>query len=73
MKINKCKKLVSNLYDKKKYVVHIRDLKQALMHGLKQKKVYKAIGFYQTPWMKSYIDMNIPLRKEGKNNFEKKN
>ena len=38
MKINKCKKLVCNLYDKKKYVVHINSLKQALNHGLKLKK-----------------------------------
>ena len=36
MEINKCKKLFSNLYNKKKYVVHI--LKQALNHGLKLKK-----------------------------------
>ena len=27
MKIDKCKKLVCNLYDKKSYVVHIRSLK----------------------------------------------
>ena len=38
MEINKCKKLVCNLYDKKKYVVHIKSLKQALNHGLKLKK-----------------------------------
>ena len=35
MEINKCKKLVCNLYDKKKYVVHVKSLKQALNHGLK--------------------------------------
>ena len=35
MKINKCKKLVCNLYNKKKYVAHINTLKQALNHGLK--------------------------------------
>ena len=35
-KINKCDKLVSNLYDKN--VVHIRSLKQALNHGLILKK-----------------------------------
>ena len=29
MKIDKCKKLVCNLHDKKKYVVHIKSLKQA--------------------------------------------
>ena len=28
LKINKCKKLVCNLYDKKKYVVHMRTLKK---------------------------------------------
>ena len=35
-KINKCDKLVCNLYDKN--VVHIRSLKQALKHGLILKK-----------------------------------
>ena len=35
MKIDKCKKLVGNLQNKKKYVVHIKSLKQALNHGLK--------------------------------------
>ena len=35
MEINKCKKLVCNLFNKKKYVVHINSLKQALNNGLK--------------------------------------
>ena len=35
MEINKCKKLVCNLFNKKKYVTHISSLKQALNHGLK--------------------------------------
>ena len=34
MEINKCKKLVCYLYNKKKYVVHVNALKQALNHGL---------------------------------------
>ena len=38
MEINKCKKLVCNLFNKKKYVAHINTLKQALNHGLKFKK-----------------------------------
>ena len=38
MEINKCKKLVCNLFNKKKYVAHINTLKQALTHGLKLKK-----------------------------------
>ena len=39
MKIDKCKKLVCNLLNKKKYVVHINSLKQALNHGLELKKM----------------------------------
>ena len=35
MKIDKCKKLVCNLRNKKKYVVQVKSLKQALNHGLK--------------------------------------
>ena len=63
MKIDKCKKLVCNLYDKKSYVVHIRSLKQALHHGLILKKVHRVIQFNQEAWLKPYIDMNTELRK----------
>ena len=38
MKIDKCNKLVCNLFNRKKYVTHIYLLKQALNHGLKLKK-----------------------------------
>ena len=39
IKIQKCKKLVCNLYDKNNHVVDIRALKQALNHGLVFKKI----------------------------------
>ena len=70
-KINKCKKLVCNLYDKKKYVVHINSLKQALNHGLKLKKIHRIIEFIQEAWLKPYTDMNTELRKLVRNDFEK--
>ena len=70
MEINKCKKLVCNLYDKKKYVVHIKSLRQALNHGLKLKKIHR-VEFSQKAWLKPYIDMNTELRKLAKNDFEK--
>ena len=38
MEVNKCKKLVCNLFNKKKYVAHINTLTQAINHGLKLKK-----------------------------------
>ena len=47
MKINKCSKLVCNLYHKDNNVVHIRSLKQALDHGLILKKVHRVIQFNQ--------------------------
>ena len=71
MKIGQCKKLVSNLNDKKNYVVHIRSLKQALNHGLILKKVYRVIQFNQEAWLKPYIDLNTKLREKAKNDFEK--
>ena len=71
MKIDECKKFVCNLQNKKKYVVHIKSLKQALNHGLKLKKIHRIIEFNQKAWLKPYIDMNTELRKLAKDNFEK--
>ena len=68
IKIDKCKKLVCDLLNKKKYVVHIKSLKQALNHGLKLKRVHRIIEFNQKAWLKPYIDMNTELAKD---DFEK--
>ena len=70
MKIEKVEKLVVNLHDKTEYVMHMRNLKQALNHGLLLKKVHKVIKFNQNVWLKPYIDMNTDLRKKAKNDFE---
>ena len=71
MKIDKYKKLVCNLRNKRKYVVHIESLKQALNHGLKLKKMHRIIEFNQEAWPKPYIDMNTELRKVMENDFKK--
>ena len=71
MKIDKTQELVCNLRGKKKYVVHISILKQALNHGLKLKKMHRVIEFNQEAWLKKYIDMNTELRKIASNDFEK--
>ena len=71
MKIEKVEKLVANLHDKTEYVIHIRNLKQALNHRLVLKKVHRVIKFNQNAWLKPYIDMNTDLRKKAKNDFEK--
>ena len=70
-KVNKVEKLICNIEDKEKYVMHIKVLKQALNHGLVLKKVHRVVQFNQKDWLKPYIDMNTKLRKEAKNDFEK--
>ena len=51
MKIEKVQKLVANLHDKTEYVIHIRNLKQPLNHGLILKKVHRVIKFNQNAWL----------------------
>ena len=71
MKINGVEKLIPNLYDKKRYVIHIRALDQALKHGLVLERIHKAIEFKQSAWTKEYIDFNTKLRTAATNDFEK--
>ena len=45
MKLEKFEKHFANLHDKNKYVIYIRNLKQALNHDLVLKKVQRVIKF----------------------------
>ena len=45
MKIEKIKKLVSNLHDKKEYIIHIKTLKQELNQELVLKKNHEVSKF----------------------------
>ena len=63
MKIENFEQLVANLQDKTEYVIHIRNLKQALNRGLVLKKVHQVIEYNRNAWLKAYIDMNTDLRK----------
>ena len=69
MKIEKVKELVANLHEKTEYVIHIRNLNQALNHELVSKKVHTVIKFNQNVWLKPYIDMNTDIRKKNKKWF----
>ena len=68
---NGVEKLIPNLRDKTKYVIHYRALIQCLKKGMKLKKIHRGIKFVESEWLKSYIDMNTKLRAKAKNNFEK--
>ena len=43
--VNKVEKLIPNLNDNKKYVLHYKNLKQYLDLGLKLKKIHRGITF----------------------------
>ena len=70
-KDEKTNKLILNLNDKNKYVVHIRTLQFYLKHGLKLKKTHRAIKFEQKEILKPYIEFNTEKRKNARNDFEK--
>ena len=65
------KKLIPNLRHKNNYVIHYKNLMQCLRLGLKLKKIHRGIKFIESDFMSSYINMNVNLRTQAKNNFEK--
>ena len=71
MQINGVEKLIPNLYYKKKYVIHVKALAQAIDHGLVIECIHRVIKFKQSAWIKEYIDFNTMLRTAASNDFEK--
>ena len=69
--INKVEKLVPNLNDKSKYVVHHKTLELYITLGLKITKIHKGVTFNERPWLAEYIEMNTALRTKATSSFEK--
>ena len=69
--VNKVEKLIPNLNDKTKYVIHHETLKLYLSLGLKLTKIHRGIKFDESAWLKLYIDLNTNLRAKAQNDFEK--
>ena len=56
--IGNVRKLVPNLFDKEKYVIHYENMKLNLRIGLKLKKIHRVLEFNQSQWLKPYIEFN---------------
>ena len=69
--LHKVEKLVPNLNNKRKYIVHIKALNQALNHGLVLKKVHRVIEYNQSAWLRGYINHNTILRMNSTSEFAK--
>ena len=64
-------KLVPNLYNKNRYVLHYRNLQLYLSLGMRLTNVHRALSFQQSCWMEPYIRLNTELRTAADNDFEK--
>ena len=65
------KKLILDLLPKKNYKVYYKNLEYYLKLGAKVTKVHGILTFDEKPFLIEYIDLNIELRKNSKNDLEK--
>ncbi|XP_060848479.1 uncharacterized protein LOC132927929 [Rhopalosiphum padi] len=68
---SKVKKLMATFESKKNYVVHYRNLQQAIKNGLIVEKVHRGSYNSTNPWLAEFINLNTEMRKKALNDFEK--
>ena len=64
IKIGGVNKLVPNLGNKSKYIVHYRNLHLYFSFRMKLTKVHRLLKFKQSDWLKKHIDFNTDKREK---------
>ena len=65
-------KLAPYCKDKRTCVVHIKNLDQAFINGLKSKNLHRFIKFERSYWRKSYVMLNTKLKTAAENEKKRK-
>ncbi|CAH1639524.1 unnamed protein product [Spodoptera littoralis] len=66
-----CKKLIANLYNKYRFVIHYLHLQECLKNGLILLKIHRILTFFQDNFLEPYISLNTSLRQKAKSDFER--
>ena len=64
-------KLMCDVKNKNKYMIHYRMFKFYINSGMKITKIHTLYRFKQSPWLATYINKNTQNRSDSKTNFEK--
>ena len=70
MKLNQVPKLIPNLFNKERYVLHYKNLKLYHQLGMEVINIHQVLGFTQSAWMKPYVDLNVENRKHATSTFD---
>ena len=71
IKVGGVKKLIPNLGDKVKYVVHYKNLKYYLSLRMKLVRVRRILSFKQIKWLNKYADFNTEKKQKSPDEFNK--
>ena len=66
---DKTTKLIPTLFNKEKYVLHIRNLSLYKDLGMKLTKIHRVLQFDEPPWLAKYINFNTEKKERSKTCF----
>ena len=71
IKVGEISKLIPDLKNKEKYIVHYRNLQLYKLLGMKVVKIHRVLKFKQFDWLKEFISFNTEKRINTINDHDK--